>query len=244
MNFRNPILWLVLFLSGLLSCEPVPEQSSPFQVEYAGALKNIMRKGDLAARIDLSDFQQVEHFYALGAMEDLKGEILILDSQPIISTVREGELVIRETFDHRAAMLVYATVGQWRSYGIPDSVGSFSQLEAHIEQVALEKGIPPDQPFPFLLEGRVQEMDWHVIDWVRGDTVHSHEKHKSSGPHGTLIDPEVNILGFFSKRHQGEFTHYSTYLHMHFVTKDRGLSGHVDALVPEPGLILKLPKIP
>jgi acetolactate decarboxylase len=243
MNFRNPILWLVLFLSGLLSCDRGPEESSPFQVKYAGALKDIMRKGDLAARIDLSDFHQAEHIYALGAVENLKGEILILDSKPLISTAQGGKLLVRETLEAQAALLVYTSVDRWRSFRVPDSVDTYSRLEAHIEQVALNNGLSRDEPFPFLLVGGMQKIDWHVIDWATGDTEHSHEKHKSSGPHGTLTGPAVTILGFFSRHHQGIFTHHTTYLHMHFVLKDRSLAGHVDDLVPQPGLVLKLPYI-
>jgi len=229
---------------GLLSCRNSPEQPASFQVEYAGALKNIMHKGDLSAQADLMDLQQIEHVYGLGAVEHLNGEILILDGRPLISTVRDGQLIIRETFELGAALLVYASVAKWRSFRVPDSVDTYSRLQAYIGKAALEGGISLDEPFPFCLEGGMQKMDWHVIEWPAGETEHTHEKHKTSGPHGTLIEPTVEILGFFSRHHQGVFTHHSTYLHMHFITKDRDLAGHVDDLVPKPGLVLKLPDIP
>lgn len=69
-----------------------------------------MHKGDISAQADLTDFKNTQHFYALGAMENLKGEILILDSKPFISSVQDQELAISNSFDHKAALLVYASV--------------------------------------------------------------------------------------------------------------------------------------
>ncbi len=43
-------------------------------VEVAGAMNNIMRKGDLAAHVDL-DTMLKKNLYALGPVENLKGEI-------------------------------------------------------------------------------------------------------------------------------------------------------------------------
>jgi alpha-acetolactate decarboxylase len=37
------------------------------------------------------------------------------------------------------------------------------------------------------------------------------------------------------------FTHRGEFSHVHLVTDDRALSGHVDALVPGSGLTLHLP---
>ena len=202
-----------------------------------------MHKGDLSAQADLTDFQDTEHFYALGAVENLKGEVLILDSKPFISSVQNQNLSISNSFDHKATLLVYASVDKWASSSIPDNISTYEDLEQHIEQTAQYKGINTDQPFPFLINGQAKSFDWHVINWKDGDTEHSHEKHISSGLHGTLTDQEVEILGFYSNSHHAIFTHHTTNMHLHVKTTDNKTSGHLDGMTLGQGMTLKLPDV-
>lgn len=227
----------------LMSCATSPNTEDQIGVAYKGALKNIMRKGDLSAKADLMDFQDVPNLYALGAVEDLKGEILILDGQPYISSAQNQALTINNNFNHKATLLVYASVDQWRSSTIPNHVTTYDDLEQYVEQSAKEHGINTDHPFPFLLHGRIKSFDWHVIDWKDGDMEHSHEKHITSGPHGTLTDQEVEILGFYSDSHHAVFTHHTTNMHLHVKTTDDSLSGHVDGLTLGQSMVLQLPDV-
>ena len=74
-NSKINLAIFVLLLAGLFSCStPSPEDTS-FEVAFKGALKNIMHKGDLSANISLSELADIDHLYALGAVENLKGEI-------------------------------------------------------------------------------------------------------------------------------------------------------------------------
>jgi acetolactate decarboxylase len=215
----------------------------PFKVEYRGALMDIMHKGDLSAKADLRDLEDVDHLYALGALENLKGEILILDGKPYISREEEEEVAIEESFMCNASLLVYASVENWQSVEVATEVRSKDELAMFIAQTAESSGLDITEPFPFLLIGNIRSIDWHVINWEDGDTEHSHEKHIHSGPHGTLLGNQVEILGFYSDSHHAIFTHHSTNMHMHFVTDDRKLSGHIDDLIPGEGLILSLPLV-
>ncbi len=235
-NSLSLLLAIVTF-----SCTSTSETSQNFKVKYNGALKNIMHEGDLSATAQIIDFRYVDHFYALGAVEDLKGEVLILNSKPFIASVQEGTLTIDNTFRHNAALLVYAAVDEWYSFDIPDEVSSYEDLEKHIEQVAKTNGINIDEPFPFLIDGVAKTVDWHVVDWKAGDTEHSHEKHITSGPHGTLTNKPVQILGFYSKSHHAVFTHHTTNMHLHFKTSDGQLAGHLDGMTLGQGMTLKLP---
>ena len=212
-----------------------------FKVEHAGALRNMMHKGDLSAKADLNLFKDTENFYALGALENLKGEILILNSEPFISSVDNEALEINATFDRHATLLVSATVENWDSQSITDSVSSYSELETFIEAAAKSQGINVEEPFPFLLTGVTKSFDWHVINWPEGDTIHSHEKHINSGLNGQMRDQEVEILGFYSKHHHAIFTHHSTNMHLHVRANDGALAGHVDALTLGRNMTLFLP---
>lgn len=232
---------LILTIIGIFSCKSTPDTNQNFKVEYKGALKNIMRKANISAKANLTDFQNTKHLFALGAAENLKGEILILDSQLFLSYVQDQKMEISHSFDHKATLLVYTSVEKWTSSTIPNNVATYEDLEKYIEQIAKEKGINTNEPFPFRIEGMAKSFDWHIIDWKEGDTEHSHEKHIKSGLHGTLTDQEVEILGFYSNSHHAVFTHHTTNMHLHVKTTDNTVSGHLDDLVLGPGMSLRLP---
>jgi len=210
---------------------------------YHGALKNMMYKGDISAKADLADYRNIENFYALGAVENLKGEIQIFNSRPFITIVKDSEIDIDSSWNKKATLLVYAIVPQWTDFSIPPSIITNKQLETFIELTARQNGMDTDQPFPFLINGSPTSFDWHVINWKNGDMEHSHEKHIRSGLYGTIKDRKVSMLGFYSVAHKGIFTHHTTNMHIHFQTEDNVLAGHVDKLALGEGLVLKLPRL-
>lgn len=78
---------------------PVVEPTTnPIKVKYAGALKNMIHKGDSSAKANLLDLRQVPNLYALGALENLKGEIQIFDGQPFNTMVDNNQLVTDSSF--------------------------------------------------------------------------------------------------------------------------------------------------
>lgn len=234
---------VILTLFTAFTCVTQVKEGTPFKVEYKGALKNIMHQGDLSAKADLLDFQDRKHLYALGAVADLKGEVLVLDSKPFISSAKNQEVIISNSFSHQATLLVYATVNQWASSPIPDNISTYAELEKHVAQVANEQGINTKESFPFLLHGTAESVDWHVIDWKEGDMEHSHAKHISSGPHGTITNQEVHVLGFYSDSHHAIFTHHTTNMHLHVKTTDDRISGHLDDITLGKGMTLQLPAV-
>ncbi|MFK8011290.1 MAG: acetolactate decarboxylase [Marinicellaceae bacterium] len=241
-------LTILLAITSITSCgkvnkETIKPQANEFQVEYSGALKNMMHKGDITAKADLKDFEGFKHFYALGAFENLKGEIQIFDSKPFNTQVNQNSLEFDKTYNKKATLLVYARVNKWQSLNIPDHVVTKPQLEKFIEQKAKQKHINIDEPFPFLIEGTIRSFDWHVINWKQGDTDHSHKKHINSGLNGTIENTEVELLGFYSNSHHAVFTHHSTNVHIHVKTADNKIAGHVDDLKLAEGMVLKLPQL-
>jgi len=218
---------IMLFLFKAAGCKMQPAH---YQVHYRGAIKTLMHEGDLRATLALDSLQQSPHLYALGAVENLKGEILIYNSQPFVSSVQAGEVVVARSFHHNAALLVYTQVRKWEEIAIPAAVHNTAALEVFLLQTAQQKGIDTAEPFPFLLIGTTAFVDWHVIDWAEGDTVHTHERHKASGLQGRLERQAVELLGFYSDRHQGIFTHRGSNMHLHVKTAGGDFAGHVDDL--------------
>ena len=211
------------------------------QVEHVGALKNIMHKNDISPQIELKELAIMKNLYALGAVGNLKGEIIILDSKPHVTSVKNNAVLMNHSFDNSASLLVYSQVEQWQETTIPAAISSYEELEPFIETIATDYGVDASMPFPFLLKGQVDELDWHVIDWKKGDTVHTHEKHKKAGAYGTIKNENVVILGFFSKKHTGIFTHHSSNMHLHFKTEDSKQAGHLDDLMLGKDVKLFLP---
>ncbi len=236
-NSLGYILGISLLL--LASCKEVQHPSYQ-KVGHSGALRTIM-SGDLSATASLDTLAVKGNLYALGAVAQLKGEIQIFDGIPFISSVNENEVAINPAFSKKAALLVYAVVPSWKEIKIPAAIDTQEALEAFIIETATSLKIDTNAPFPFLIEGNAASLSWHIIDWPEGDTEHTHQKHKESGLNGVLTDKEVSVLGFYSDKHKGVFTHHSTNLHMHFKSKDGLLAGHLDAIEIGDGMRLKLP---
>lgn len=239
-SFSISMFLLLFFFSG---CSVQESEPSWGYVQYVGALKNMMHKGDLSSNISLHELKDKKNLYALGAMTNLKGEIQIFDGIASNSLVDADSLVIDNSFDKEATLLVYTQVGDWDSIQIPPAVVSRRDLEKFIAQEAKKNGINTEAPFPFLLDGIFKSIEWHVINWKEGDTEHSHEKHIKSGVYGSLQATSAQILGFYSTKHKGVFTHHTTDTHIHFKLDNQKISGHVDNLELSNDVVLKLPKV-
>lgn len=222
-------------------CAFIPHQQKSYVVQYKGALKNMMHKGDISAKADVKDLEQIEHVYALGAVAELKGEILILDSKPFISYSKDNQVQISNSFDYKASLLVYSSVIAWDAFPIPNNISTYEDLEAFVQKTARKNGIDTNEPFPFKLSGEAASINWHVINWKEGDTEHSHEKHITSGPHGSLDNVTIDVLGFYSNSHHAIFTHHTTNMHLHVKTKDNKIAGHLDGIELGEGMVLYLP---
>ncbi len=229
---KSRLIGVLIFIMLLFSCTSNTDQE--VQVKHYGALRNLM-SGNLKATASLDSLKQKPKLYALGALENLKGEIQIFDGVSFVSRKDVfNKVKIESDYNHNAALLVYAEVPEWSDAISLNSFTSNSQLETQIKEAAVKNGIDTEQPFPFLIKGKPSLLKWHVIDWKDGDMIHTHKKHQESGPHGAFENEEVEIIGFYSEKHKAIFTHHTTFLHMHFKTnfKDR-IAGHVDAVLGE-----------
>lgn len=233
------ITTLMITVLVVMSCQSNVKKMLSTEVNHSGALRTIM-SGNMSSTISLDSLTNIDHFYALGAMENLKGEIQIFDSKPSNSSVVNDAIKINDSYNVNASLLVYTQVEEWNTFQVNKALTK-SELEAKIFELAQANNVDTEKPFPFLIEGTVSSLDWHVINWKDGDMVHSHKKHKESGLNGTLSNSEVLILGFYSTKHKAIFTHHTTNMHMHFKTIDNSLAGHVDD-VEISEVQIKLPK--
>ncbi len=225
----------------LAACTNQHTSNGNFTVEHYGMLREIMMEQKMQSRIDLSTLKQVENLYALGAMDELRGEILIIDGQPVNSRANDGSLTIDTSFNSGAALLVKTEVKEWKVIEVDLDVSGLKQLENRIAALADQNEIDVDLPFPFQIIGTANRLEWHVIN-AADATERNHDAYKEAGLSGTEIQSEVQILGFYSNQHEGVFTHHGSYIHLHFVNQDRTKMGHVDELEFNGPIQLLLPK--
>lgn len=225
----------------ILACQQ-EKPSSIIPVDSIGTLKQIMREGDIAAKVDLQTLAGKPQLYGLGAAENLKGEILIWQGEAFLTTVAGSGLATYDGFRKSASLLVYSEVSAWDSLPIPPEVNELDKLEEFLVQTAQELGINTKHPFPFLLKGRPEMVSWHVVDWDIDDPVHTHAKHLESGMQSGWKNTPTEILGFFGPT-PGIFTHHDSRLHLHATTPDRRLVAHLDQATGINGMHLYLPSL-
>ncbi|MDB5231680.1 MAG: hypothetical protein JWN76_2485 [Chitinophagaceae bacterium] len=228
---------ILLFISSLML---VTKTDNELKVEYKGALMEIMHGGDISSRLELKSIKQIEHLYGVGELENLKGEITIIDGKSYVSEIKQGQPGLAETYDKNAALIVYSKVDKWQTIDIPEDIKTREQLEVYLPSVAEKSGINIAKPFPFKIIGKANTITWQVISWDDDDTKFSFAKYMASGQVGTFTNENVELLGFFSKKHQHVWTFHDTYLHLHGWFPGKKISAHVYGLelLPESKLLL------
>jgi acetolactate decarboxylase len=222
-------LWLVLALS---SCSSKP---APPVVEVWGALREMIHEGKIESRVAIASVAK-PHVYALGAISGMRGEVTIVDGVAwvAIGDVDGGKARSGAT-DEGAALLVASTVAQWQRVTIGEDI-AFAQLDRRIEELAVAAGIDVARPFPFLVEGQV-DARWHVLTGppAPGDSPHDHTRNAVLG----TLKAKATVVGFFSKHHQGVFTHAGHAVHAHVVDPASSLSAHADELAIRAGSVIR-----
>lgn len=244
----NAIIMRGLFYSGLLSlvillltaCE-----NKPVKVKIYGSLKEVMHENDLSSKISLNKIKDKRNLYALGAVENLQGEIMIYNGSPFISYVKAKNsgttYKIDTSFNHNATLLASAVVKSWKEVPVPDTIKSIKDIESFLMIAGKKHGIDFSKPFPFRLEGIAEFAEWHIIKWDTTETQHSHKKHQKNSLKGYIHHSGVDILGFYAPE-PGIITHHNRKTHMHIKTIDDHQAGHLDQLKADRELKLYLPK--
>ncbi len=194
-------------------------------VRIAGAMKNVMWKGELQGVIRLDTLQDKEGLYGLGPLSYLKGELLINDGQVYVSRVLSDSAMSVEVTDQVSApFFVYGRVQEWKELVLPEQVTSINELEQYLDEQTQDY----KRPFVFKLSGKVDYADIHIQDLPEGAQVSSPQEAHQGQTNYELRDEWVEIVGFFSTQHQGIFTHHDSFLHMHLISQDKQKMGHLD----------------
>lgn len=230
----------IFFLLVAIACNIQAQQQ--VAVEHYGVLKEIMMEQKIDANVDLSKFKGIPNFYAIGALAGLAGEVLIIDGKVINGIATKGDLRIERDFDKSATLLVTSEVQEWVEISININVQNLESIQTIIEKEAKRLGLKTNEAFPFMIKGKVKNIDWHVINASEA-TEQSHEAFKKAGISRSTENVNGEILGFYSEQHEGIFTHHGSFLHVHYVNSAETEMGHVDNLVINGEVKLLLPKM-
>ena len=208
-------------------------------VEWFGSQGDFIA-GKAEKSVSLERFDGLESLYAVGPLEQARGEVSIYDSIPLISEVHDGRVNVTIDSCRHAAFLVYAIVENWRRVTVRNPINTEQQLEDHLLAWAVTSGIDVDQPFAFLLNGLIAQATFHIL-CNRGRGTYNAERHEKSKVRFPIANESVEVIGFYSRRHRGIFTPRDSNFHMHVRTLDNRFSGHLEAFNWEYGVMLYLP---
>lgn len=217
----------IIFGSLLLMSNFIYGQESLHQIKVSGAMRNVIRLGDLSNTIYLDTIQNKLHLYGLGPYEKLKGEILVIDGRSYTSKVGDGDtIVVEETFDVKAPFFVYGNNADWRKLQLPNHVMDLATLEAFISEQTKHL----TQPFIFKLEGIFENVVFHIQNLPEETVIKSMKDAHTGQKKYKRLKQSGTIVGFYSQHHQTIFTHHDSYIHTHFINDDRTEMGHIDEL--------------
>lgn len=227
----------VLLIIMLFSCKKL-SKSINSDVVVIGAMKNVMWKGELEGIISLDTIKNKEGLYGLGPVSYLTGELLINDGRIYESRVlTDSTMIVKEASVVSAPFFVYSNVNQWSEHQLPDSIRVIKDLEKYITDITMEAKMP----FAFKLKGSIMSADIHIQNLPKGTKVSSPTEAHQGQTNYKLKNDEVEIIGFFSTKHKGVFTHHDSFLHMHLITKNKMKMGHLDDVAFNK-MVLYLPK--
>jgi hypothetical protein len=232
---------LSLIALSLIAVSASAEEHLPFNIRTYGSFKKIIVSKTPDGVVDLDDALAGAHVYAVGELEDAEGEITDYDSQVWLNYGSNGI----DTSTHKiprgaqAMELITAQVARWRDIVIPKNMPD-SELYVYVLDQARKYGINVKLPFPFLVDGTVKEVVWHVLSGADVEQDGKHEK-LSFTKLVEYKDEAPAILVAFCSQVRGGFIRPGEPWHMHIIFKNEKTAGHIDAFTVEKGAKLMLP---
>ena len=240
MRFRVvPILLL------LTACAGVQRTSDPWngEVRVDGALRPMLHEGKIGPAVKLSRLLPDDALYAVGALSGLAGEVTVVAGKVYLSHGKEQEPAaeVAEDSDASAALLVSARVPAWRLLK-SENIITLEDLDAQIGALATKAGMDVSGRIPFVIEGRVRDLEWHVLAGPPPEGApEDHEGHLQNAAAFRLPSAQATLVGFYSPKDEGVFTHMGSKTHVHVVAGTPPGAGHVDHVIVLPGAIVKFP---
>lgn len=137
--------------------------------------------------------------------------------------------------------MVYAYVVEWSQYSIEVNIKNLKDLERVVDSLGSVHGFNENDAFPFLIDGTFEEVEYHIIKRNKREKAHNHETHNEAKIHFYTSTIPAHLVGFYSRNHEGVFTHKGQFIHVHFLPKDKRITGHLDKLNHKGTVLISLP---
>lgn len=226
-------------------CASAPQQTSEWisDVEVYGALRAMFHQGQTQSMVNLAGLNKRPGLYAVGALEDLSGEVTAYDGQLYLSYPegKNGRSLAPTSTTAGATLLVTATAEDWIAV-TTGTVIRFDQLDQRIGELAESVGMDLETRFPFRIEGGVEDLQYHIIDGSKlkgGGT--SHQDHLAASIQVDAGRTNAKLVGFYSKHDERVFTHMGSTTHVHCVLEQPVATGHVDHVTLPAGTVIQFP---
>jgi alpha-acetolactate decarboxylase len=238
---------LVLSIAVLFG--PTPAADAAELVQY-GTMHEAIGQQQSEGRVVLAELLERPHFFGVGALEGLQGEITAYDGKIVITTVgADGKWQAGPDAptDEQATLLVGAYADTWSEVSLHNDVPA-ANFDALVSTIA-ENAVPGlEQPFMFTIEGDFENVRLHVINGAcpLHSRMHKVELPEESRPFEGEIDAvSGRIVGVFAKDAVGRLTHPATSTHTHILFDDpatgKTITGHIERLDIVKGATLRLP---
>ena len=249
LRYRQTQLFALSLLSTLVlvGCQSQQRRLSTEFVRY-GSMHETIGQKQHQGRVGLAEIVKRPHFYAVGALEGLRGEITIQDSVAMVTGVRpDGSPQSLAPADLQAALLAGQSVEAWTSVTLADAV-PHDGFDQAVATMAAGKGIDTAAPFMFMVDGEFTDVRLHVIHGAC--PVHARMKNitldKGEQPYEMEAERvSGTLVGVYAADAVGKLTHPATSTHVHLIYEDREtgeiVTGHLERVGLAAGAVVKLP---
>ena len=218
------ILYVLICIS-ILSCSQNLKLNT--EVNSISAMKNVMWKGELEAKVKLDTLQPKTGLFGIGPLEGLSGEITIYDGQVYVSTINDDNLIeVKINPEVGAPFFVYANAYVFEEINLPKAVSNLKQLNDF-----LSKKYDRKHAYVFKLIGEIQSGKIHVQNLPPNTKVSSPKEAHQGQVDFEIGKTAVEMIGFYSNSAKGIYTHHDTNIHVHLISQDKNMMGHCDEVI-------------
>jgi alpha-acetolactate decarboxylase len=205
-----------------------------------------------AGRVPLRQLVARPHFYGVGALEGLTGEITISDGEVTVTRVdANGQMLPYDTStgDPSATLLIGSYISEWTEHRVAHDV-AVDKLDEYITDLVKQTQRDLEKPSMFQIEGKFADVRFHVINGAC--PVHARIRKTEipidKKPFETELESvQGTMTGVFAKDAVGKITHPASSVHLHLVFKDpvsgKMVTGHVEKTGMLAGARIRLPAI-
>lgn len=206
-------------------------------------MRAALHDGQTQGRVFLAHVVARPHAFGIGALESLTGKVAIFDGQCFVAQPDDhGSVsVARKPGEYRATLLAIAYVPTWNTVDVPRDVEP-DALDGYVRGIALQQGLDPSRPFPFVIEGEFSTLHTHVINGecpMLGSIAGDHRPYR--------LDRESAsgaLVGIYAENSAGNLTHHDSRTHVHIISSDESpITAHVEQVSLKAGGRFRVPTL-